>query len=148
MFEKLGNEREQTLQPEELVRLNLLRKMVDQLNYPKSLLAKEVELSSLPHLRDKKEFLPKRRADIICFAKGVSLSYELFPLLVIECKSLVLTSQALEQVKGYNFYLNAPFWAIANSEEIRTFWYNESQKRDESVNFLPSYDQLIKAVKK
>jgi hypothetical protein len=135
------------LLPEELVRQQLIHKMVNLLNYPKNLLAVEVEPASFPHLNSKKELLPKRRADIICFGKGINPSYELYPLLVIECKANALTSQAIEQVKGYNFYLNAFFWAVANSKEIRTFWYDKSQRCDASVNFLPSYGELIKAVK-
>lgn len=130
------------LLPEEVVRKNLIQKMVKQLNYPAELLAVEVELASIPHLKEQRN-LPKRRADIICFSKG---EREIFPLLMVECKAVALTRAAIEQVQGYNFYVKAFFLAVANEEEIQTFWYSSKEKFS-SVSFLPSYDQLIKVVK-
>ena len=58
--------------PEELIRQFLIGQMIEKLDYPKSLIAVEKELSQLPQLAvpiTSKDQLPKRRADIIVFSK-------------------------------------------------------------------------------
>ena len=55
--------------PEEIVRQELLCKMVRNLKFPKSYLSVEKDLSSLPHLENTNFNSKNRRADIICFAK-------------------------------------------------------------------------------
>ena len=139
--------KEIVFQPEEDVRQNLLHWMIRDLGYPREFLCVEVDLRTLPHLYDIRMKLPKRRADIICYGKNIVPTFELYPLLMIECKAVNLTSKALDQVKGYNLYVNAFFIAVANSKEIKSFWYNSKDKKYESINFLPSYEQLIEAVK-
>lgn len=146
LFDPIRN-KELVFQPEEVVRQNLIRWMMHTLNYPKELLCIEVDLKTLPHLHDIRKVLPKRRADIICFGKNIVPSFDLYPLLMIECKATDLSAKAIDQVKGYNHYVNAPFIAVANSSEIKSFWFNAKEKRYESINFLPSYKQLIEAVK-
>ena len=131
--------------PEEIVRQDLIDKMVGSLRYPESLIGVEKELKSLPHLKNEK--LPIRRVDIICFAKGIHKKYSLYPLLVVECKAKKLTEDAIEQVLGYNYFIKAFFVAIANKDKIKTFFY-DNKKKMSFVNFLPTYDQLIDAVKK
>jgi hypothetical protein len=130
--------------PEEIVRQKLLRTMIYDLKYPKELLSVEQDLAGLTHLKEKKHQLPTRRADIICFAKD--LKGVLYPLLMIECKANALNQKALDQVIGYNHYVKAYFIALANKNEIKTLWYDNNTKKYESVNFLPSYDQLIESV--
>lgn len=145
LFDSIRNKK-LLLKPEEIVRQDLLKRMVSQLNYPKSLISIEVDLATLSHLRDG-EKLPKRRADIICFGKNIFPSHDLYPLLIIECKACTLSSKAIDQVIGYNHFVKAFFIAVANSSEIRVFWYNNKDGRYDSVNFLPSYDHLIKVVR-
>jgi hypothetical protein len=131
--------------PEEKVRQNLIKKMLA-LGYKKNLIAVEKELSSLPHLKN----LPlpgKRRADILYFAKGIHESYDLYPLLMIECKAIPLKDSALAQVIGYNQYVQACFVSVANLEEIYTLWYDPKKKVYEQIDFLPTYDQLYEAAK-
>lgn len=134
--------------PEEVVRQDLLSKMVNDLGYPKSLLSVEVDLASIDYLKEIKHKLPKRRADIICFGKGISSSHDVYPLLMIECKAIKLNKAAIDQVIGYNHYVNSYFIAVANADEIKTFWYNAKDKKYQSIDFLPPYQQLINAVKK
>jgi len=134
-------------QPEEVARQKLILKMINEFGYPKSLLAIEKELCRLPHLKNTNFKPKKRRADIICFAKNIHPNYLLYPLLMIECKACYLDKKTIEQVLGYNYYVKAYFVAIANENEIITFWYNVEKKKYNSVNFLPSYNQLIKAIR-
>ncbi|MEI6531687.1 MAG: type I restriction enzyme HsdR N-terminal domain-containing protein [Chlamydiota bacterium] len=93
--------------PEEIVRQSCLKLMVEELGYPSSLIAVEKSLKEL--LKTSKP--PLRRADILVF----SLSGE--PLLLIECKAVPLTLAMQRQVRGYNYYIKAPFIALINDKE-------------------------------
>ena len=134
-------------QPEEIVRQKLLHIMMKKLGYPKNYLCIEKELDQLPHLQEKKNLLPLRRADIICFGKNIHSKHSLYPLLMIECKAHKLTKKAIEQVVGYNYYVNAYFVAVANGREVKTLFYDHQKKKYVKLDFLPSYQQLIDAVK-
>jgi len=124
--------------PEEIVRQKLLHLMTTQLGYPKALIAVEVQLSQIPHLRGRSS-LPKRRADIICFGKGVHSEHPLYPLLMIECKERVIGKEAISQVVGYNHFVEAHFVAIAG-EGVTHLVYPEE------VPFLPTFSQLMERV--
>ena len=131
--------------PEEKVRQALLRKMIKELDYPKNYICVEKDLKSLPHLNNKP--LPlKRRADIICFAKDDLFS--IYPLLMIECKAHPLSEKVKEQIIGYNYYVKAYFIAICNQDEIKTFYYDKKVSKYICINFLPTYFQLIKSIKR
>lgn len=129
--------------PEEIVRQGILRKMLD-LGYPKSLIAIEKEISLLPHVQGKVN--NNRRADILCFGKEIYSGHSLYPLLMIECKAEEFSEKVFRQVAGYNMIVKAPFLAIANHDKIRIYW----QEKDafKSVGFLPSFAELVKAIKK
>lgn len=125
--------------PEELVRQKWLDKMIE-LGYPPQHIAVEKSLRELLSHTFSKEKLPSRRVDIVCFSsKGLT------PLLMIECKAIPLTEDALQQVLGYNHFLKATFVAIANASQIITGWY-DCEKRDYSfIEELPSYEALMRA---
>ncbi len=124
--------------PEEIVRQKLLNVMTEQLGFPKTLLAVEVQLSEIPHLK-KMENLPKRRADILCFAKGIHEEYPLFPLLLVECKEGEVGTDAEGQVLGYNHFVQALFVAIAGQDHVAVI-------HPQSISFLPPYSQLMEYV--
>lgn len=128
--------------PEEKVRQALLKRMVDSLGYPPSLLVVEQEISQFPHLSQKKE-LPQRRIDIACYAKGIHPQHALYPLLIIECKAVKLTSQTMRQVIGYNHYIEAPFIVVANEKEISTGYRNPIGGDYRFFPTLPFYSQLL-----
>ncbi len=106
--------------------------MIDELGYPKGLIAVEKDISSLA--------LPRlsRRIDILCLTPGV---VGMRPLLLIECKAGKLTPDAEKQVLGYNDAIGAPFIALAGLDEIKTFW--QELYGIASVPFLPRFDQLM-----
>jgi hypothetical protein len=128
--------------PEEKVRQALIEKMIN-LGYPRGFIGVEKKISCLPHLKSEK--FSNRRLDIICFAKNIHPKYLLYPLLIVECKKGALEKGAVEQVLGYNDFIKAFFVAVANEVEVKTFWYEGEEIV--SVSFLPSYKQLINAVK-
>ena len=142
--------------PEEIVRQKLLTLMVDQLQFPKGLISVEKELSTLPHLRDnlrgqkeslngqvQDQKLPLRRIDILVFGKNIHPLYPLYPLLMIECKKDRLTEAALQQVIGYNYHVQAYFVAVAGNKEIKVFFQDQKSQKVKTLNFLPSYLELV-----
>jgi hypothetical protein len=104
------------MKKEEVIRQDLLIQLTKEFSFPKELIGVERELSTLLHLQEKQ--VPKRRYDIICFAANLDNQYPVSPLLLIECKAVDLTMETFDQVIGYNFYVNAPYIAIANHERI------------------------------
>lgn len=134
--------------PEERVRVQLLCDLIQKLDYPVGTIAVEKELRQIPHLRSVTAKLPQRRADVVCFAKGIHPTEELYPLLLIECKSTKLTRKMINQVVGYNHYLQAHFIALVNHEEIRTGWFNQDTRSYQFFSYLPTYPQLISFLSK
>ncbi len=128
--------------PEESVRQALLHQMIHLLEYPTPLLAVEKELQHLPHLQLKTQ-IPKRRIDIVVFAKGIHSQHALFPLLLIECKAVTLTSAVTRQVISYNEIVQAPFVALANEKQILTGCYNREKGHYCFEEGLPSYATLL-----
>ncbi len=125
--------------PEEEVRQQLLRWMIDSLGYPRGHLAVEQSLRDLPHLRNSPLKTPKRRADILCYKKGKS---SLLPVLLVECKAIPLTPAMIRQVVGYNQFVQATYVVLANAEEVRTGILNGSTGEYEFVAGLPRYKSL------
>ncbi len=122
--------------PEERVRQKWLQAMISDLGYPREFLAVEKELRHLPHLLHDPH-VPERRADIICFARGIHAEHPLYPLLLIECKQDILSAKALDQVMAYNYYVGAPFVAAVNGTHIIM---------NRGLHTLPSYQELMRQV--
>lgn len=129
--------------PEEVVRMQLLKQMVEALGYPKHYIAVERELTAFVQQTDASQKLPLRRADIVCLTTELNTNGELLPLLLIECKAVVLTRKMQDQVVGYNHYLKAPFVALVNHLEARTGWFEPQEGAYKFVAGLPSYGQLL-----
>ena len=117
--------------PEELVRQSWLEKMVQELGFPKQLLAVEKELKTLPHLQHYPHPLPSRRIDILSFVNEMS------PLLLIECKDEPLSQDAMDQALAYNTFVKATYVAIVNQTHIHLKGpYGELDR-------LPSFSELV-----
>lgn len=128
--------------PEEIVRQRVLFHMIEQKGFPPSLIAVEQSLQLLPHLTpEERTRVPKRRADIVCYFKKND-SEGLSPLLIVECKSIKLSSKTLSQIAGYNHSIRSCFIAIVNHQEIRTGWYDSQKKDYNFIDFLPDYERL------
>ena len=138
--------------------------MVDQLQFPKGLISVEKELSTLPHLKNnlkgqkenlkedlkgqvQNQKLPLRRVDILVFGNNIHPLYSLYPLLMIECKKDKLTEAALQQVIGYNYYVQAYFVAVAGKEEIKVVFQDKKSQKIKTLDFLPSYLDLMRSIK-
>lgn len=128
--------------PEERVRINLIHSMVSQLGYPAGNIVLEKALSELPHLSTV-TLPPKRRTDLIVYGKNIHPNYPLYPLLLIECKSVPLTDQVIRQVVGYNQFVKAFYIGVAN-ESNTYFGYFEPHQSDYTFYpQLPAYQDLI-----
>lgn len=128
--------------PEEKVRQALIQRMIHHLGYPCGTLALEKSLDQLPHLQSQRS-LPKRRADLIVFAKGIHPQHPLYPLLLIECKAVPIANKTLRQLIGYNQFIGAPFIAAVNQTQTSFGWYQ--QEKNDFVfkeGFFP-YDLLL-----
>lgn len=128
--------------PEEVVRQKILHMMTTSLGYSSNYFSVEQSLHAMPHLQNvPKSFFPKRRADILFFSKDLHPEFSLYPLLLIECKATKLNDKAINQVMSYNFFLKAPFIAIANAEEFRLGF----QKKNGTYEFregIPHFNEL------
>lgn len=133
-------------QPEEVIRNQLVIRMIEELGYPLGLMAVEKRLSQLPHLALSSKKFPNRRADLICLGQGIHPQHALYPLLLVECKAVPLTDKVLRQVTGYNHHLQSYFAAVANEDEVRIGWYDKQQQAYVFESGLPPYSELLRAV--
>ena len=127
--------------PEELVRQNWLNEMIRK-GYPKELIAIERELASLPHLSHLKR-LPRRRIDILCFAKEIHPQYPFYPLLIIECKEDKITEKGVNQLIGYNAFVKSYYVGIAGQSDIRVGSFDRSLGEYRFASHLPDFQELL-----
>ncbi|MCK4934176.1 MAG: type I restriction enzyme HsdR N-terminal domain-containing protein [Simkaniaceae bacterium] len=132
--------------PEEIVRQTLVQIMVSDLGFPSSYIAVEKKLSELPHLSMEKRLIPRRRFDIICFAKNEQAKIPFFPLLLVECKATNLNAKAFDQVIGYNSFIRARFVALVNEKERHLGWFDHTKKKYQFTPHLPSYQKLLESL--
>lgn len=128
--------------PEELVRQQWVQRMVHQLGYPKELIVVEKTIGELPHLAG--FAVPDRRLDILCYGNHPSDS--LFPLLLIECKAILLREDAVNQVIGYNHHVKAHFVAAAGPDRLQLGYFDVLTNKYIFCSFLPSYKELLQWV--
>ncbi|MBY0528561.1 MAG: type I restriction enzyme HsdR N-terminal domain-containing protein [Rhabdochlamydiaceae bacterium] len=127
--------------PEEIVRQTWIQRMIQQLGYPKQLLAVEKEIRELPHLEGLG--VPERRVDLLCFMKGERIE-TLSPLLLFEFKEEVLDLAAIDQVIGYNYFVKAPFVAVANLKEVLLGSMDRKTQQYVFHKALPPFADLLK----
>lgn len=125
--------------PEERVRQHVLRAMVEDLGYPLGLIAIEREIGKLPHLARRSQGIPRRRVDIIVFTPSHD---DLLPVLLIECKAEPLTPQVMNQVMGYNHYVQASAVAVVNFNEAQVLYCRGD--RFHPIQALPCFDELLR----
>lgn len=111
--------------------------MIHKLGYPKSLLSVEKSLSEIAHINFKKDDIPNRRVDIVCFSQKWAT-----PLLLIECKKEIINQKSLRQLIGYNTYVQAPFIAAASQSDLIMGCYSLQDKAYKFYKGLLSYKTL------
>lgn len=131
------------LTPEEWIRQQLLHRLVEQLDYPSSLIAVEVPFH-LPSLQGEAKGR-LFRCDAVVYGNlplpggegrgGVS------PLMIIECKAetVPITQKTLDQAINYNRKLNVPHLLLYNG--IQAIYVNGN---DIYTSGLPRYADLLR----
>ena len=120
--------------PEEAVRQRLLFQMIEELGYPRSLIAVEKELKSFGVDGG---IIPKRRVDLLCFHRSLA------PLLLIECKAERIDEKSILQVLGYNAVVKAPFLALARPGAILFISQKDPTSGSTWHTRLPRFDELV-----
>lgn len=114
------------LTPEENIRQQLIRWLVDNKRYPIGLLAAEYCIKL-----GKKSF----RCDIVAFDRNLA------PLVIFECKApgVKLDGSVMEQAIRYNMVLGARYLVITNGEVMYVCRLGIGEKGYEFINEIPSY---------
>ena len=112
------------LTPEEWVRQQLLHRLVEQLNYPSSLIAVEQAITV---------GAAKKRCDAVVYDNTMQ------PLVLIECKAetVALTQKTLDQAVTYNRQLNVPWLILHNG--IRSIVVHLDGEKVETSAVIPPY---------
>jgi hypothetical protein len=117
------------LTPEEWVRQNMIRYLIEQKNYPPSLMAVEHSLT----VNDM-----KKRTDITVFgSKGR-------PLLIVECKShtVKIDQRVFDQIARYNLTLMVEYLLVTNGVEHYVCKIDFKGKRYEFLEEIPGFEQI------
>ena len=114
------------LTPEEWVRQNFLRYLIQVKNYPQSLIAveREIVLGEM-----------KKRFDILVFDHGHK------PWMMIECKamSITLSEDVLAQVLRYSISIPAPYLVITNG--AYTTGWQKVERELKLLTALPDWEK-------
>ena len=115
------------LQPEEWVRQHCVQYLIQEKNYPISLInvEKVVLINGL-----------KKRYDIVVFNPDGSLA------LVVECKApkVKITQAAFDQIARYNLTLKAPYLMVTNGLNHYFCTMNHNLESFEFLESLPNYN--------
>lgn len=114
------------LQPEEVVRQLVLKVLINDLAYPKSMIQVE-KMIVVNNLR--------KRFDIIIYNK------DLTPFMLIECKNMkvALTQETYDQVATYNIATKTEYLCITNGKETRLCSIDFRNKSYQELDSFPSY---------
>jgi len=114
------------LTPEEWVRQQLLHQLVEQLEYPASLIAVEAAITIGE---------VSKRCDAVVYDRTMQ------PLLLIECKAetVPLTQKTLDQAVTYNRKLNVPYVLLCNG--VQTIFINGTNSNSSGI---PRYPDLLR----
>jgi hypothetical protein len=118
------------LTPEEWVRQNFLKYMVEEKKYPASLIfvEKEFKLNNL-----------SKRSDVVVYNKLGS------PILIVECKaaSVKIDQKVFDQIARYNMKLNVDFLIVTNGLEHFCCKIDYKDKKYLFLKEVPEYIDLV-----
>ena len=110
------------LTPEEWVRQNFIRYLVDEKGFPASLIAveKKVDVNLLP-----------QRSDIVLYNGNAK------PVMIVECKAtkVKITQEVFNQIARYNMKLRVPFLVVTNGQQ---HYCCQMDYEKQSFRFLPN----------
>mgnify|MGYP003299808032 FL=1 len=117
------------LTPEEWVRQNMVRFLVNEKHYPASLIANEiaVEINKM-----------KKRCDTVIYDRNLK------PFMIVEYKApnVQITQKVFDQIATYNLKLNVPLLIVSNGREHYCCKIDYQQKRYFFYREIPDYLEL------
>lgn len=117
------------LTPEEWVRQNVIRFLIEERAFPKGLIAveKEIIVNQL-----------KKRPDILVYHKNGS------PLFMVECKApeVAISQSTFDQAANYNIKLQLPYLMVTNGIQHYCASINFEKKSFQFLEQIPKYDEL------
>lgn len=119
------------LTPEEWVRQNFVRYLINEGSYPAGLIVIE---KSFTYNR------LKRRADIVIYNRTGE------PVMIIECKSHeieIIDNEVFDQVTNYNREFSVPYFVVTNGLIHLAFKINQGNNRPEYLDVIPLYEDLL-----
>jgi hypothetical protein len=117
------------LTPEEWVRQHIIRFLIDDRNFPSSLISVEAGL---------KVNRLSRRYDLVVYNR------EREPFVLIECKapSVPINQKTFDQVVAYNLTVRAQYLLISNGKKHFFASYNANLKKFQFLEDIPFFDKL------
>ena len=110
--------------PEEYVRQALISHLINNLSYPKELLAVEKQI-----------FVNKlsRRFDLVVFDRDI------YPLILIEIKApnVKINDKTLLQLAQYNYIINAKHWVLTNGLNVLFMTYDKENNKIDFKSQIP-----------
>ncbi|MBL6448314.1 type I restriction enzyme HsdR N-terminal domain-containing protein [Fulvivirga sp. 29W222] len=115
------------LTPEEWVRQHMIHFLINEQEYPKSLIKVE---SGLKYNRLQK------RSDILVYSRSAT------PFLIVECKSydVKITQATIDQVSVYNKQLGAPYAVVSNGLIHYCCEFDRKTGKMSFINSFPNFD--------
>jgi len=114
------------LQPEEWVRQHCVRYLIEELNYPKSLInvEKELKVNGL-----------RKRYDIVIYNSDGSIH------LIVECKApkIKINQSTFDQIARYNLALNSKYLMITNGINHYYCTMDQEAQRYQFLKHIPEY---------
>ncbi|MCE2616539.1 MAG: type I restriction enzyme HsdR N-terminal domain-containing protein [Phocaeicola sp.] len=118
-----------TLTPEEWVRQNFIHYLLEHKNYPKGLLANEIQLELNG---------TNKRCDSVLFNKNLKA------ILIIEYKApnIKITQKVFDQITRYNMVLKVDYLIVSNGINHYCCKINYEKKEYTFLPDIPSYEEL------
>tara|TARA_R110002049_G_scaffold117654_5_gene271230 strand:- start:636 stop:1100 length:465 start_codon:yes stop_codon:yes gene_type:complete len=119
------------LTPEEWVRQNIIKYLIEEKGYPKGLIAVETSLKHNGRVR---------RSDILCFHTNN------MPILLVECKApeVKISQDVFDQISRYNIAYEVPFLLVSNGLQHFVCQVDFNTRSSTYLQELPHYKELFK----
>ena len=122
-----------SLNPEEWVRQNFIRFLVEEKQYPEMLIAveKSIKLNRMI-----------RRPDIVIYDKTTKAK------LIVECKapSVKITQNTVDQIVRYNMTLKVDYLVVTNGLNHYCIQINYKENKYNFINEIPFFSELLNEI--
>jgi hypothetical protein len=117
------------LTPEEWVRQNFIKYLVNEKKYPQQLISIEMEFKINTLIK---------RCDIVVFNKSGS------PNLIVECKSpsVTIKQDIFDQISDYNRYFNVDYLIVTNGIKHYCCKFDKNKRSFPFIDVIPEYSEL------